>query len=110
MLECLAATGGVELERHSQMEAAMVLPDLHEALDELAVLSRRYGAYWPEPVPPSAGAGRDPEALADHALTTVRQWARAARPVVDRLQALELETADLERLSDWLAMHVHQCV
>jgi V/A-type H+-transporting ATPase subunit I len=103
VLECLAATGGVELQRHSQMETAMLLPDLRDVLDELALLANRYGAYWPEPVTPPAVADRDPEALANHALTTVRQWVRAARPVVERLQALDRETSDLEKLSGWLA-------
>ncbi len=102
VLECLAATGEVELQSHSQTLSPSVLPDLAPALEARAELAHRYGAYWPEPRCEAGLAGRDPQRLADQALDRLRAWARDAQPLVDELRRLEEERHAAMLLRDWL--------
>ena len=46
-LDCLAATGSVQLQAHSQAEQRLALPDLRTILADYETLARRYGHYWP---------------------------------------------------------------
>ena len=58
-LDCLAATGSVQLQAHSQSESRLALPDLRVTLVEFETLARRYAHYWPAA---SAARRRDPSA------------------------------------------------
>ena len=88
VLRCLAATGAVELESHTDVSAAHVLPQLRAALDEYRRLAQRYAQYWPAPVDANARPKqhRAPEQLADAALRQLRAWAATAEPLVERLR------------------------
>ncbi len=103
VLECLAATGEVELQSHSQTLSPSVLPDLAPVLEARAELAHRYGAYWPEPRCETGLAGHDPQRLAERALDRLRAWARDAQPLVDELQRLEEQRREVVLLRDWLA-------
>ncbi len=46
-LDCLAATGSVQLEAYSRSEQRLALPDLRTTLADYETLARRYGHYWP---------------------------------------------------------------
>ena len=46
-LDCLAATGSVQLQSYSQSESKLGLPDLRVTLAEFETLARRYAHYWP---------------------------------------------------------------
>ena len=104
VLRCLAATGLVELESHTDVSGAHVLPQLRAALDEYRQLAQRFAQYWPEPA--AAGAGperhRAPEQLAAAALRQLRAWAAAAGGSVERLRQLAFERAELAPLEQLL--------
>ena len=59
-LRCLAGTGAVELQTHSQATSRAQLPDLHHGLDEYSELSRRYGDWWPAPAPQPVETAAEP--------------------------------------------------
>jgi V/A-type H+-transporting ATPase subunit I len=105
VLRCLAATGLVELESHTDVSGAHVLPQLRAALDEYRQLAQRFGPYWPEPVAAGAGPERHlaPEQLAAEALRQLRGWAMAAAAHVERLQQLAFERAELAPLEQLLS-------
>lgn len=102
-LECLAGTGAVELQAHSDASAAALLPVLRAALDEYKRLRRHYGPYWPEGRREPSQAGREPEFMASASLQRLRSWAIEADPLIDRLQKLARERSDLELLEGLLA-------
>jgi len=105
VLRCLAATGAVELESHTDVSAAHVLPQLRAALDEYRQLAQRYAQFWPAPVDANAGPKqhRAPEQLADAALKQLRAWAATAEPLVERLRRLAFERAELVPLGQLLS-------
>jgi V/A-type H+-transporting ATPase subunit I len=102
-LQRLAATGEVELQAHSDTSAATLLPVLRAAVDEYKRLAQRYAEFWP----PASGAmvqgAREPEEIPAAALTRLRAWAVAADPVIDRLQKLAHERAELQLLERLLS-------
>jgi len=104
VLRCLAATGVIELQSHTDVSGAHVLPQLRSALDEYRQLSQRYAHYWPE----SNGAAtaerhRPPEELAERALQQLRAWATAAGPLVERLREVAYEQTELVPLQQLLS-------
>ena len=105
VLRCLAATGAVELESHTDVSAAHVLPQLRAALDEYRRLAQRYAQYWPAPVDANERPKqhRAPEQLADAALRQLRAWAATAEPLVERLRQLAVERAELVPLEQLLS-------
>ena len=105
VLRCLAATGAVELESHTDVSAAHVLPQLRAALDEYRRLAQRYAQYWPAPVDASARPEqhRAPEELAEAALRQLRTWVATAEPLVERLRQLAFERAELVPLEQLLS-------
>jgi V/A-type H+/Na+-transporting ATPase subunit I len=106
VLRCLATTGAVELESHTDVSAAHVLPQLRAALDEYRQLAQRYAQYWPAPADASAGPPqphRAPEQLGDAALKQLRAWAATAEPLVGRLRQLAVERAELAPLEQLLS-------
>lgn len=105
VLRCLAATGVVELESHTDVSAAHVLPQLRAALDEYRQLSQRYAQFWPAPADAKAGPQqhRAPEQLADAALRQLRAWAATAEPLVARLRQLAFERTELMPLVELLS-------
>ena len=102
-LECLADTGAVELQTHSDTSAAVLLPALRAALDEYKRLARRYGEYWPQPARELAQRAREPEEIAAAALRQLRSWAADADPLIDRLQKLAHERTELQLLQRMLS-------
>lgn len=94
--EALARTGHVQVEGESESSGDVSLSDLLVKLPELEQLERRYGRYWPSDVDDAAVASGSPEALLDDGLARLARWADDAEPIIVRLQALELETAQLE--------------
>ena len=102
-LQSLAATGAVELQARSDTTAATLLPKLRAAVDEYRRLAQRYGEYWPPPAVAAAQGAREPEEIPDAALKQLRSWAIDADPVIDRLQKLTHERAELELLEPLLS-------
>jgi V/A-type H+-transporting ATPase subunit I len=103
-LQILAATGAVELQAHSNVSAAPLLPVLRTAVDEYKRLAQRYREFWPPADGVAAQCTREPEEIPAAALRQLRAWAAEADPVIDRLQMLAQERAELERLQPLLAV------
>jgi len=102
-LQCLADTGEVELQAHSDTSAAALLPALRAAVDEYKRLSRRYGEYWPQASRALAQGAREPEEIASVALRQLRSWALEVDPLIDRLQNLAHERSALQLLERLLS-------
>jgi V/A-type H+-transporting ATPase subunit I len=94
-LDCLAATGSVQLQSHSTSESRLALPDLRVTLVEFETLARRYGHYWPAATVRPRTAERDLLEAPRAALDNLREWARAADPLIAELEALAQAREDL---------------
>lgn len=100
-LEALAATGKVELEADSADEEQLIpIPRMDVELGKLAVLERRYHAWWP--VPEAVQAQRDwllERELRD-AMRQLEAWVEAAEPRVQRIERLRHARSELARLDE----------
>jgi V/A-type H+-transporting ATPase subunit I len=99
-LDCLAATGSVQLQAHSQAEQRLALPDLRTVLADYETLARRYGHYWPRAETCRPGPSYELLEAPTKALATVQAWATAADPLIAELEALAQAAEDTERLAD----------
>ena len=93
-LDCLAATGSVQLQAHSSAESKLALPDLRVTLLEFETLSRRYGHYWPEARTQPPAADRDLLEAPRDALERVRSWTHDADPLIAELEGLAQQKQD----------------
>jgi len=103
-LRCLAATGAVELQTHSQATSRAQLPDLHHGLDEFGELARRYSDWWPAPAPQPVGAAAEPAQQLSSALKVLEAWVTDAAPVIAELQNTRRMRNDLEVLRQALSI------
>ena len=99
-LRCLAKTGAVELQCHSQTTSPAMLPDLSRGLEEFGELARRYGDWWPDPEPQPVETADEPAAQLARALAAVRAWADDAAPIIAELQGTRRMLGDLDTLAD----------
>lgn len=102
-LRCLAATGQVELQSHTDISASQLLPTLRAALDEYKRLAQPYAQYWPGAAGLPSDCVRQPEEIANGALARLRAWAVRADPLITRMQQLTYEQSQLELLRDLLS-------
>lgn len=102
-LRCLAITGQVELESHSDVSATYNLPTLRAAIDEYRRLALRYATYWPTAAGASVERRREPELIASEALAQLRTWGLSADPLIVSLQRLAHEQTEIELLQPLLA-------
>ncbi|MGI9263661.1 MAG: V-type ATP synthase subunit I, partial [Gammaproteobacteria bacterium] len=102
-LECLAKSGAVELQSHSQPSARMQLPDLSAGLEEYAELHRHYAAWWPRSTPDQAVATAEPAEQLGASLAVLRDWSEEADPIIAELQQSKTRLEDLTLLQDLLA-------
>lgn len=102
VLDCLASTGMVELECHSDASAAHALPALRAALDEYRALAERYATFWPAPEHRPPDPQREPEEISREALASLKAWAQAADALIGELQTLSNERTDLKLLAELL--------
>jgi V/A-type H+-transporting ATPase subunit I len=103
VLRCLAMTGHIELQSHTTVSAAYLLPTLRVALDEYKRLAQRYSQYLPDVSSAREDGKREPEVIANDALRRLRAWAAAAEPLIARRQQLDHEQSDLEVLAGLLS-------
>jgi V/A-type H+-transporting ATPase subunit I len=98
-LECLAETGAVELQAHSETPNPLTLPNLESTLEEFAELSRKYSAYWPTAV---LRAGKHqsqpPKQILEQATNALHRWCAGSEPVIRQLHSLNSERSDLALL------------
>ena len=98
-LDCLAATGSVQLEAHSHAEQRLALPDLRATLAEYETLARRYGHYWPRATDLRHGPEHDLFDAPRQALEQVRRWTKAADPLIAELEELAQAAEDTALLA-----------
>ena len=103
-VEALARTGSVELETHSETHARVNLPDLQERMAEYNRLARRYHPYWPACELRPASAPGMPGRMLGRALARLERWADAAEPLVQHLETLRAERAELLLLEEMLGV------
>jgi V/A-type H+-transporting ATPase subunit I len=103
VLDCLAATGSVQLQAHSQAEQRLALPDLRTILADYETLARRYGHYWPRAETCRPGPNHELLEAPAQALATVQAWATAADPLIAELESLAQAAEDTELLADMQA-------
>ena len=97
-LDCLAATGSVQLQSYSQSESRLALPDLRTTLVEYEGLARRYGVYWPTARMSPPGPDRELLEAPRAALERMRAWATDADPLIAELQGLAQAREDIDLL------------
>jgi V/A-type H+-transporting ATPase subunit I len=102
-LECLAETGAVELQTHSQPEHALELPGLQQALDHYGELARRFGAWWPTGTIPPIEEALEPITAMHDALARLTAWCAEAGPLIQEGEQLEVQSAELLQLDEALA-------
>jgi V/A-type H+-transporting ATPase subunit I len=100
VLDCLAATGSVQLQAHSQAEQRLALPDLRTVLADYETLARRYGHYWPRAETCRPGRNHELLEAPAQALATVQAWANAADPLIAELESLAQAAEDTGLLAD----------
>lgn len=106
VLRCLAATGQIELQSHTDVSAAHLLPALRVVLDEYKRLAQRYAQYWPAPAGAPVDRQREPAEIAHSALKQLQSWAAVADPLIARLQQLAHERSELDLLRGLLSQAV----
>lgn len=103
-VEALARTGSVELETHSETHARINLPGLQERMAEYNRLARRYHTYWPACELRPASAPGMPDRMLGRALARLERWADAAEPLVQLLESMRAERAELLLLEEMLGV------
>ena len=94
VLEAIARTGAAELEARPHAAAPQPLHDLRSALSLYAELERRYASYWPGERTPSPACAA-PATVLEQGIAQVRAWSEHAEPLIQSLQRLERERAEL---------------
>lgn len=88
-LDCLAATGLVQLQAYSRSESRLGLPDLRNTLTEYETLARSYGHLWP----PARRQRLEPDdrllEAPREACARLQAWAAEAAPVIAELESLQ---------------------
>jgi V/A-type H+-transporting ATPase subunit I len=103
-LDCLAASGSVQLEAYSRSEQRLALPDLRTTLADYETMARRYGHYWPRAAVLHHAPEHDLFDAPREALDRVRAWAKAADPLIAELEELAQAGEDTALLAQLLAV------
>ena len=104
-VETLARTGSVELESHSETDTRLNMPDLRDRMEEYNRLANRYQGFWPDVELDASTIPDRPARNMDKALAQLRAWARDAAPVIQDIETLHSERADLVLLEEMLAAY-----
>jgi V/A-type H+-transporting ATPase subunit I len=99
-LDCLAATGAVQLQAYSQSEQRLALPDLRTTLADYETLARRYGHFWPRAEACRPGPQHALLEAPRQALDTLRAWTVAADPLISELEGLAQSAENTHLLSE----------
>ena len=103
-LDCLAATGSVQLEAYSRSEQRLALPDLRTTLADYETMARRYGHYWPRAAVLRHAPEHDLLEAPRAALDRVRAWSKAADPLIAELEELAQSAEDTALLAQLLVV------
>ena len=101
-VETLARTGDVELEVYSETTQRVSMPNLRDRFASYDKLLRRYQDYWPTQHLRASEQPGKPEARLDAALEKLALWQEQADPVIDELESLLKEQAELNLIREFL--------
>lgn len=101
-VETLAGTGLVELDPGGDQGSPLDFGDLREKLGALREMRRRFGGHWPAPDCRCAERDRMLETEVERVLSVLKRWQKKAVPLIRRLETLDRDAAELERLVDLL--------
>ncbi|MGM0476299.1 MAG: V-type ATPase 116kDa subunit family protein [Pseudomonadota bacterium] len=103
-VDCMAHTGAVELETRSSESHQPAVEGLEKGLADYQELKARFGKYWPPEAEwqPDERSGV-PEKVFTESLGRVESWCEVARPLVERLEAIHGEEAELARVADFFS-------
>jgi V/A-type H+-transporting ATPase subunit I len=102
-IDVLAQSSRVELQSHGESSTPLLMPECREMLGEIDELEQRYGRWWPEPRAHSPDTRLEPHAMLLDAIRRLRAWARDAHQLVDKLESMTAERADLQLFASMLA-------
>lgn len=102
VLECLARTGKVQLETYSDVEQSEFLEQINAILSEFGTLAERYATFWPPPRPPDGEHHTIDVRVVERVIGTLRDWARAAEPLIAEHHQLTREINSLRLIHEWL--------
>ena len=105
-LLALARTGRVQLEVHGESRGNLNLSDLQSRFGEYQRLAQRYRPYWPAPDPDIPATTGSPGNILEHATQELLAWEREAKPLVQQLEKLRDEQAELRALAALLRQPV----
>lgn len=101
-LEVLARSARVELQSHGATHVPHVTSETREMLEEFDQLDRRYGRHWPAPRSNVPDERYEPHVMLALALERLRGWAGEGQELVESLESLERQRADLLVLQSML--------
>lgn len=101
-LRALAGTGEVQLEAHSEVSAARLLPALRAVSDEYRRLAKQYADFLPARADQSTEGASELEELGRAALERLHAWATDAEPIIRRMQKLASTGEELELLREMI--------
>lgn len=107
-LAALAGTGAIELETRPAEALREPLSELQPLFEQYHALARRYHAYWPAPRARREIASLPASETLRRGLGRLSMWHATAAPLVETLQALEREVAELDTWRELLtALRAH---
>ena len=100
-VQTLARTGDIELEVYSETTQRVSMPNLRDRFASYDKLLRRYQDYWPRHLLRASEQPGRPEARLDAALEKLAGWQDEADPVIDKLESLLREQAELNLVEEF---------
>jgi V/A-type H+-transporting ATPase subunit I len=94
-IDALARSSKVELQSHGQSRTPLLMPECRQMLVEFDELRQRYDRYWPQACRHEADERLEPQQMLDDAMRRLRAWTGEAHDVVQRIEALSGQVADL---------------
>jgi V/A-type H+-transporting ATPase subunit I len=102
-MDVLARSSRIELESHGKPSAPLLMPEYLELLEEFDVLERRYGRFWPAARAHDPDEHVEPNVMLQSGMRRVRAWVRNARGLVDELEELAHQQAQLILLQSMIS-------
>jgi len=102
-VETLAKTGDVELEVYSETTQRVSMPNLRDRFASYDKLLRRYQDYWPKQALRASEQPGRPEARLDAALEKLAEWQDDADSIIEKLETLLREQAELGLIRDFFS-------
>jgi len=97
-IDALARSSKVELQSYGESKTPLLMPECREMLGEFDELSQRYHRYWPPACRHEPDERLEPQQMLDDGMRRLRAWADEAHEVVEQIELLTGQAADLHVL------------